>query len=59
MAGRANAVGDVNLAILRLLNAEGVQIPFPQRVVHDRPATLALPTPTPSPTPPPTAPSSA
>ena len=55
--GQANAVGDVNLAILRLLNAEGVQIPFPQRVVHDRPATLALPTPTP--TPPQTAPSSA
>ena len=59
--GQANAVGDVNLAILRLLNAEGVQIPFPQRVVHDRPATLALPTPTPTPTPTPpqTAPSSA
>ena len=39
--GQANAVGDVNLAILRLLNAEGVQIPFPQRVVH----ALAAPVP--------------
>ena len=39
--GQANAVGDVNLAILRLLNVEGVRIPFPQRVVH----ALAAPVP--------------
>ena len=29
-----NAVGDVNLAVLRLLNRLGVEIPYPQRVVH-------------------------
>ena len=39
--GQVNAVGDVNLAILRLLNAEGVEIPFPQRVVHLLPAAPA------------------
>ncbi len=32
--GQQNAVGDVNLAILGLLNAQGVEIPYPQRVVH-------------------------
>lgn len=32
--GQANAVGDVNLAILRLLNAQGVEIPYPQRVLR-------------------------
>ena len=61
--GQANAVGDVNLAILRLLNAEGVQIPFPQRVVHALAAPVPLaaavgsaaaPTATPTPPTPPT-----
>ena len=56
--GQTNAVGDVNLAILRLLNAEGVQIPYPQRVVHALAApaapaavveSAAAPTPTPTP----------
>ena len=55
--GQTNAVGDVNLAILRLLNAEGVQIPYPQRVVHALTAPVPLaavvesaaaPTPTPN-----------
>jgi small-conductance mechanosensitive channel len=32
--GQGNVRSDVNLAVLDLLNAEGVQIPFPQRVVH-------------------------
>jgi small-conductance mechanosensitive channel len=32
--GMLNVVGDVNLAILRLLNAEGVEIPYPQRVMR-------------------------
>ncbi len=32
--GLGNVRSDVNLAVLDLLNAEGVEIPFPQRVVH-------------------------
>ncbi len=32
--GQGNVRGDVNLAILRTLNAAGVEIPFPQRVVR-------------------------
>lgn len=35
--GQANLVGEVNLALLRLLTAEGVEIPFPQRVVRPPP----------------------
>ncbi len=37
--GQGNARSDVNLAILRTLDAAGVAIPFPQRVIHG-PATL-------------------
>ena len=32
--GQGNVRSDVNLAVLALLNAEGVTIPFPQRVLH-------------------------
>jgi small-conductance mechanosensitive channel len=32
--GLLNVVGDVNLAILRLFNAEGIEIPYPQRVMR-------------------------
>ena len=32
--GQGNVRSDVNLAVLELLDAEGVQIPFPQRVMH-------------------------
>jgi small-conductance mechanosensitive channel len=32
--GAGNVRSDVNLAVLDLLNAEGVEIPYPQRVVH-------------------------
>jgi len=32
--GQGNVKSEVNLAVLDVLNAEGVQIPFPQRVMH-------------------------
>jgi small-conductance mechanosensitive channel len=32
--GTGNVKSDVNLAVLEVLDAEGVEIPFPQRVVH-------------------------
>jgi small-conductance mechanosensitive channel len=32
--GQGNVRSDVNLAVLRCLNAAAVEIPFPQRVVH-------------------------
>ena len=32
--GAGNVKSDVNLAVLAVLNAEGVEIPFPQRVMH-------------------------
>jgi small-conductance mechanosensitive channel len=32
--GTANLRSEVNLSILRLFNARGIEIPFPQRVVH-------------------------
>ena len=32
--GQGNVRSDVNLAVLDLLNAQGIEIPFPQRVVH-------------------------
>jgi small-conductance mechanosensitive channel len=41
--GQGNVRSEVNLTILRTLNAAGVDIPFPQRVIHERPvAGLAL-----------------
>jgi small-conductance mechanosensitive channel len=36
--GQGNVRSEVNLAVLDLLNAEGIEIPFPQRVMHERPA---------------------
>ena len=39
--GQGNVRSDVNLAMLDVLNELGVQIPFPQRVVHSLPATSA------------------
>ncbi len=32
--GEGNVKSEVNLAVLEVLNAEGIEIPFPQRVVH-------------------------
>jgi small-conductance mechanosensitive channel len=43
--GQGNVRSDVNLAVLELLNAQGIQIPFPQRVVHTTATPLARATP--------------
>lgn len=32
--GQGNVISDVHFAVLDLLNAEGIEIPFPQRVLH-------------------------
>ena len=32
--GQGNVKSEVNLAVLEVLKREGVEIPFPQRVVH-------------------------
>ncbi len=32
--GQGNVKSEVNLAILAVLNAQGIEIPYPQRVVH-------------------------
>lgn len=42
--GQGNVRSGVNLAILALLEAEGVEIPFPQRVMRALPAEPARPT---------------
>ena len=34
--GQGNVRSEVNLSVLDLLNAEGIEIPFPQRVMHER-----------------------
>ncbi|MEP7301694.1 MAG: mechanosensitive ion channel domain-containing protein, partial [Caldimonas sp.] len=39
--GQGNVRSEVNLAVLDLLGAEGIEIPFPQRVVHVVPAKAA------------------
>ena len=36
--GQGNVRSEVNLIVLDLLNAEGIEIPLPQRVMHARPA---------------------
>jgi small-conductance mechanosensitive channel len=37
--GQVNVRSDVNLALLAELDARGVEIPFPQRVLHSRPGS--------------------
>ena len=39
--GSGNVRSSVNLAVLKVLNATGVQIPFPQRVMHGLPVPAA------------------
>ena len=39
--GSGNVRSSVNLAVLKVLNAAGVQIPFPQRVMHALPVPAA------------------
>ena len=41
--GQGNVRSDVNLAVLAVLDAEGIQIPFPQRVMHTLPAPAEPP----------------
>lgn len=43
--GQGNVRSDVNLAVLDLLNEQGIQIPFPQRVMHAPPAPPVPPAP--------------
>jgi small-conductance mechanosensitive channel len=49
--GQANVRSDVNLAILATIDAMGVEIPFPQRVVRQAPSpaepSASLPPPQP------------
>jgi small-conductance mechanosensitive channel len=42
--GQLNIRSDINLAILSALREHGVDIPYPQRVLHMRPAPGSLPT---------------
>jgi small-conductance mechanosensitive channel len=51
--GQGNVRSDVNLAVLDLLAAEGVEIPFPQRVMHAPPGAAAAEPPAPDAPPPP------
>ena len=51
--GQGNVKSEVNLAILAVLNAQGIEIPYPQRVVHavvsmEKGRDEALPGPVPS-----------
>ena len=41
--GQGNVRSDVNLAVLAVLDAAGIQIPFPQRVMHTLPAPAGPP----------------
>jgi len=39
--GQGNVKSDVNLAVLEVLDQEGVEIPFPQRVLHQAPRAFS------------------
>ena len=39
--GQGGLTSEVHLAVLDVLNAEGIEIPFPQRVMHTKPPTYA------------------
>jgi small-conductance mechanosensitive channel len=55
--GQGNVRSEVNLAVLRSLNAAGVEIPYPQRVVRQLPAPQETPGSLPAPPAPPSPPS--
>ena len=44
--GQGNVKSEVNLAVLEVLEAEGIEIPFPQRVVHAMVSKEPAPAPT-------------
>ena len=41
--GQLNLRSDINMAILRALREHGIEIPYPQRVLHMNHAPAALP----------------
>lgn len=43
--GQGNVRSEVNFAVLQVLNEQGIEIPFPQRVVHTVPASVPAPAP--------------
>jgi small-conductance mechanosensitive channel len=45
--GQGNVRSDVNLAMLRTIDAAGVSIPYPQRVLHNADARASVPPPAP------------
>jgi small-conductance mechanosensitive channel len=49
--GQGNVRSEVNFAVLQVLNEQGIEIPFPQRVVHTVPASVSVPVSVPAPAP--------
>jgi small-conductance mechanosensitive channel len=43
--GQGNVRSEVNFAVLKVLNEQGIEIPYPQRVVHTVPVPASAPAP--------------